>query len=133
MGKYDDIIALEHPVSQHYPRMSSRDRAAQFAPFAALTGYESVIAETGRETSEKLELDEAQLLSLNESMRTILDNLTSHPRVRLGYFVPDRKKHGGSYMQIEGNVRNVDQQSNTMVLVEGLSIPLENIYEITLL
>lgn len=125
--KYMGIIDHEHHVSQRHPRMSRLDRAAQFAPFAALTGYDSVIAETGRETTQRAELDEMQLLRLNEAMRTIQERLPERPMVRITRFVPDARKEGGSYEVLEGRVRNIDHSAGMLVLADGRSVPLEDV------
>lgn len=133
MEKYMGIIDHEHHVSLRHPRMSMMERAAQFAPFAALTGYDSVIAETGRETNERVELDEMQVLRLDEVMRDILDALPERPHVRLTRFVPDPRKEGGSYVAVEGNVRNVDFAAGTMVLTDDRAIPLRDICDLRIL
>lgn len=133
MDKYMEIIGHEHHVSVRHPRMSALDRAAQFAPFAALTGYESVIAETGRQTQERIELDDMQLLQLNRAMMVIQEKLAERPMVRLARFVPDARKKGGCYTVQEGKVRNIDHASGTMVLCDGSSIPLSDLYRIDLL
>ena len=131
--KYMEIIGHGHHVSQRHPRMSRKERAAQFAPFAALTGYDSVIAETGRETSIRTELDEMQLLSLNEAMATIRERLSEHPMVRIRRFVPDSRKDGGSYEDLEGSIRNIDQSEGTLVLRDGKNVPLKDICSIEIL
>lgn len=129
--KYKDIIDHEHHVSSRHPRMSALDRAAQFAPFAALTGYDSVIAETGRQTHDRVELDEMQILSLNEAMACIQERLPNRPKVRLTRFVPDSRKKGGSYQTLEGRVRNIDHTAGTMILYDGSSIPLKDLTQLT--
>lgn len=129
--KYLGIIDHEHHVSSRHPRMSALDRAAQFAPFAALTGYDSVIHEIGRPTQEKMELDEMQMLHLNEAMMTIEGRLSERPRVSLTRFVPDTRKKGGSYESLEGRVRNIDHGNGTMVLCDGSSIPLRDLTQLT--
>lgn len=132
MEKYMGIIDHEHHVSQRHPRMSLMDRAAQFAPFAALTGYDSVIAETGRETSDRAELDEMQIFRLDAAMRSIQENLAARPYVRLTRFVPDSRKNGGRYEVIEGSVRNIDQSIGTLVLTDDRAIPLRDIFDMEL-
>ena len=132
LEKYMGIIDHEHHVSPRHPKMSIMERAAQFAPFAALTGYDSVIAETGRETNERLELDEMQVLRLDEAMRDILEALPERPRVRLTRFVPDSRKSGGSYVAVEGNVRNVDFSAGTLILTDDRAIPLRDICDLVL-
>lgn len=129
--KYKAIIDHKHHVSSRHPRMSALDRAAQFAPFAALTGYDSVIAETGRQTQDRVELDEMQILGLNEAMAGILERLSDRPKVRLTRFVPDSRKKGGSYQTLEGRVRNIDLAAGTMILCDGTSIPLRDLTRLT--
>lgn len=130
--KYEAIIGHEHHVSTRHQRMSALDRAAQFAPFAALTGYESVIEETGRQTQERVDLDEMQMQNLNEAMMTIQERLSERPKVSLTRFVPDSRKKGGSYEDMEGRVRNIDHAAGTMILCDGSIIPLRNLTHITL-
>lgn len=132
MEKYKEIIGHEHHVSTKHPRMSTLDRAAQFAPFAALTGYDSVIAETGRETSQKAELDEMQLLRLNKALMTIQERLTERPEVRITMFVPDKRKKGGRYTVIEGKVRNLDHGEKTLILCDDSRIPLKDLLSVVL-
>lgn len=101
MGKYDDIIDLPHFVSKKYPQMSMRDRAAQFSPFAALTGYDAEIKETARLTDKRIEFDEDVLDRLNERLnilRKCLDDGDVNPDVRITYFEKDLKKDGGKYI-----------------------------------
>lgn len=103
MGKYDDIINLPHFVSKKYPQMSMRDRAAQFSPFAALTGYDAEIKETTRLTDRRIELDEDVLDKLNERLyilRKVLDDGSVYPEVRITYFEKDLKKDGGKYIML---------------------------------
>ena len=107
MGKYDDIIDLPHFVSKKYPQMSMRDRAAQFSPFAALTGYDAEIKETARLTDKRIEFDEDVLDRLNERLnilRKCLDDGDVYPDVRITYFEKDLKKDGGKYITMSGRV-----------------------------
>lgn len=132
-GKYDDIIGLEYKGPQRHPRMSIHERAAQFAPFAALTGYDDVIAETGRLTGSKIELDEEQRASLNAVLQTIRGRLLERPEVLLTYFRPDSRKAGGTYLRIKGHVRNIDEASRLVVLADGPSIPIDDLFSIFLI
>lgn len=129
---YDDIINLPHPVSETRPRMTMTERAAQFAPFAALTGYGARIDETGRLTDEKLELDEEQKLALNETLNAVSRRLGSRPAVSVSWFVPDESKEGGRTESREGNARRVDSQRGTLTLTDGTVIPFENLYRLEL-
>lgn len=132
-GKYDDIIGLEYKGPKRHPRMSIHERAAQFAPFAALTGYDDVIAETGRLTGSKIELDEEQRASLNAVLQTIRGRLLERPEVILTYFRPDSRKAGGTYLRIKGHVRNIDEASRLVVLADGPSIPIDDLFSIFLI
>ncbi len=132
-GKYDDIIGLEYKGPKRHPRMSIHERAAQFAPFAALTGYDDVIAETGRLTGSKIELDEEQRASLNAVLQTIRDRLLERPEAILTYFRPDSRKTGGTYLSIKGHVRNIDEASRLVVLADGPSIPIDDLFSIFLI
>ncbi|MBR5956549.1 MAG: hypothetical protein IK022_08435 [Bacteroidales bacterium] len=132
-GKYDDIIGLEYKGPKRHPRMSIHERAAQFAPFAALTGYDDVIAETGRLTGSKIELDEEQRASMNAVLQTIRGRLLERPEVILTYFRPDSRKAGGTYLRIKGHVRNIDEASRLVVLADGPSIPIDDLFSIFLI
>ena len=132
-GKYDDIIGLEYKGPKRHPRMSIHERAAQFAPFAALTGYDDVIAETGRLTGAKIELDEEQRDSLNAVLQTVRGRLLERPEVLLTYFRPDSRKAGGTYLRIKGHVRNIDEASRLVVLADGPSIPIDDLFSIFLI
>lgn len=132
-GKYDDIIWLEYKGPKRHPRMSIHERAAQFAPFAALTGYDDVIAETGRLTGSKIELDEEQRASLNAVLQTVRGRLLERPEVLLTYFRPDSRKAGGTYLRIKGHVRNIDEASRLVVLADGPSIPIDDLFSISLI
>ena len=111
--RYDDIIHLPHPTSAKYPRMSMMDRAAQFSPFAALTGYEAAIRETARVTEPKIELDEYEKEVLNERLQMLQETMTQHPTISLTYFLPDERKDGGSYVSLTGAVKHIDNDKHT--------------------
>lgn len=128
--KYDDIINLPHHVSPKRSRMSNYDRAAQFSPFAALTGYDGVIQETARLTDAQVELDEGGKALLNEKLQLILENIDAEPKVTLTYFQPDERKLGGAYMTITGRVKKLDSYSQSVLLTDGNVIPIERIYAI---
>ena len=104
-NRYADIINLPHHVSKTRPQMPIADRAAQFSPFAALTGYDSAIEETGRLTDSFIELDESRKAVLNEKLQSMLKNIKEQPEVAITYFQPDEKKNGGSYINISGVVK----------------------------
>jgi hypothetical protein len=128
--KYADIIDLPRPVSKKRSPMSNHDRAAQFSPFAALTGYDAVIAETGRLTDTQAELDEGGKQLLDEKLQLILAHLEENPWVSLQVFCPDSRKSGGEYRQISGHVKKIDSVTRCMVLTEGEVIPIDRIYGI---
>ena len=107
-GQYDDIIRLPHPDSPRHPRMSLYDRAAQFSPFAALTGHSAAIAETGRLTDQRTELDEYEMARVDAELQRLQELLPSRPTASITYFVPDERKNGGSYQTVTGEVKRID-------------------------
>ena len=130
MGKYDDIIDLPHHVSETHPPMSRADRAAQFSPFAALTGYDAAVRETARVTERRIELDEGVKAELNARLNCILEHLSEHPQVSLTYFVPDEKKSGGAYRTVTGTVRKLDSVAKTLTLADGTVVPMEEMVHV---
>ncbi len=130
MGKYDDIIDLPHHVSETHPPMSRADRAAQFSPFAALTGYDAAVRETARVTERRIELDEGVKAELNARLNCILEHLSEHPQVSLTYFVPDEKKSGGAYRTVTGAVRKLDSVAKTLTLADGTVVPMEEMVHV---
>ena len=131
-GKYDDIINLPHHVSKDRPRMSIGDRAAQFGAFAALTGYDGQIKETARLTEEDVALTEYQYRILNEKMAYIVAHREEHPLVGVRYFVPDKRKNGGSYEEYRGRVWKIKEYEKEMVFEDGTCIPIREIKELHL-
>jgi len=125
MNDYDDIINLPHYEPRHHSRMPMWNRAAQFAPFAALTGYEAVIQETGRLTDEWVAPGEYGNDELNRKMALLLDRLPEHPRVVIEYFQPDARKEGGAYKTCTGRVRLVDENERFLELQGGRKIPID--------
>lgn len=119
---YADIVNLPHHVSEKHPRMEMIKRAAQFAPFAALTGYEDEVMETARLTDAETELDESELAALD---RTVRQAFSDGKRVEITYFVPDAKKSGGKYETAEGMIRKIE--TGDIVLDTGLRIPLTRV------
>lgn len=128
--KYDDIINLEHPTSKRHPRMSAMDRAAQFAPFSALTGYDDMVVERARITGSRMELDDMQKMALDESMTYVLEHLSERPQVKITWFIKDARKSGGRYQEIEDAVQNVEVPNRMIILRNGLKIPMDDILEI---
>ena len=128
---YDDIMHLPHPDSSKHPRMAALGRAVQFAPFAALTGYEGTIRETARLTETKAELDEDKIAALDMKLRFLADHLTECPEVSITYFKPDSRKQGGAYQVITGTVKKIDAFKKTVLMAEGTLIPIADIFEIS--
>ena len=128
---YKDIIHLLHHVSQNHPQMPLRDRAAQFAPFAALPGYESAVGETARLTSERRELDPQKAEELNRRLTERAARLPDHPEVTVEYFVPDERKSGGAYVTVTGRVRHISVPEKVLVMEDGSVIPMEDIVSMT--
>lgn len=128
--KYDDIIGLPHHTSAHRAGMPMIDRAAQFSPFAALTGYEDVIEETGRLTESSTELTEGSKQALNEKFRILAEHCWVTPQVTVTYFEPDRLKTGGSYVTVTARVKRVDEYDQVLRLIDGREIPMEAISRI---
>lgn len=110
--------------------MSMADRAAQFSPFAALTGYEDAITETGRFTEERQELSEDARDRLDRRLQVLIENAHQMPEVCVTYFKPDAKKSGGSYETISGRVRWVDEYEGMVIFTDGVKIPLKDICDI---
>lgn len=129
MGKYDDIINLERPVSKH-SKMSIQDRAAQFAPFAALTGYDGAIKETARLTDRKIIIDDGLKAILDNKLNIINDNLDKKYNISFTYFVPDNKKSGGKYIDVSGIVRRIDKVNGYVILFDKSKIPISEIINI---
>lgn len=127
---YDDILHLPRHVSKVHPRMSRQDRAAQFSPFAALTGHGEAIRETARLTQERMELDENSRLLLDEKLRTLQAQAGQHPKVTITYFQQDPKKAGGAYVEASGSIKRIDQVERMLLLCDGEKIPLDDIIEI---
>ncbi|MFZ2414042.1 MAG: hypothetical protein WAW16_07475 [Candidatus Cryosericum sp.] len=130
MGPYDDIINLPHHVSTSRPRMSVLDRAAQFSPFAALTGFEDAVEETARLTDERADLDEDAKAALNVRLLMIQEQLDDQPQVFITYFKPDDKKTGGAYITAKGCVKTIDEYERTVVMKDGARIPVNDIIKI---
>lgn len=119
---YEDIIGLEHPVSQNHPPMDRLDRAVQFSPFAALTGYEEALKETERLTDIKRELGEDEARILDEKLRIIDERIGEGPEVSVTYFEPDERKTGGRYITVKDVIKRIDHQRMELVLEKGTRI-----------
>lgn len=130
MGAYDDIINLPHHVSTRHPRMPAIDRAAQFSPFAALTGFEGAVREAGRLTDSKIDLCEDQQADLDARLRMLEDVLPQHPKVTVVYYVSDRYKSGGAYISVSGEIKKIDRISSNIILQDNTTIPIDSIFQI---
>ena len=130
--KYKDMLHLTHPVSATLPRLPLQDRAAQFSPFAALTGYDDALRETARRTDRFVELDEDRKQEIDRQISYLQQHLLDTVPVKIIYFVPDEKKDGGSYTAVEGCVRKIDENTKSL-RIQGTEIPVERIYEIDFL
>lgn len=130
INKYVDIINLPHHVSKRHPQMSMEARAAQFAPFAALTGYSDAIKETGRLTEERIEIDEELKAIIDCKLQIIQDKIQLKPKVTITYFLPDNKKNGGEYLTIVGNVKNIDMYNQVIKFTDNTIIPIDEIIEV---
>lgn len=128
---YDDIINLPHHVSDHHPQMSRSDRAGQFSPFAALTGYEQAVEETARRVDQKLEIDEYRAESINSALNYLKTNIRSLPLMDVVYFLKDQHKEGGSYLRKTLKIARIDEYKRFISDVNGLKISFEDIYELS--
>lgn len=129
--KYDDIINMPHHVSQKRRHMLRLNRAAQFASFAALSGYEDAIDETARRTDCKAELCEDDAAELDEKIKLLSDKISEEPYCEVTYFVPDRLKSGGKYITVSGNLRLIEEMPRQLVFCGGMRIPLDGVVKIS--
>ena len=135
MGRYDDIIDLPYKKSERHAHMSMHDRAAQFAPFAALTGYGEAVEETARFTEAKIELAEDRIAEINEvltELKKTLDKPLGEVEVELDFFVQDKLKQGGKYLLYKGIVDKLDEHEKRLRLGTGIWINIEDIFDIKL-
>lgn len=129
-GLYDDIIQMPHHVSATRKRMSMLDRAAQFSPFAALTGYDAAIRETGRLTENAIDLDVDSKAILNEKLQNLSALQEAQPEITVTYFVPDERKNGGAYVTVTGKVKKVDPYEQVLLMTDGTAVCFRRILEI---
>lgn len=129
-GPYDDILHLPHPTSKRHPRMPIADRAAQFSPFAALTGHGAAIEETARVTDRRIELDEDAKEQLDQMLQLLLERIDEQPEITVTWFSPDKKKAGGQYHTATGKLKRIDSREGRLILTDGNQIPLEDLLEI---
>ncbi len=124
---YDEIIHLPHHVSKKHPPMSMRNRAAQFAPFAALTGHAAAVEETARFTEDEMDIDHNIHDRLDEQLMILRSYLKEEPEITITYFKPDDKKSGGSYEIISGHLKKIDEFDHCICMKEGQIIAMERI------
>ncbi len=129
-NSYDDIIHLPHHVSATRPRMPAIDRAAQFSPFAALTGHDAAIKETARLTDERVELDESMKAALNDRLLMIAERIKEQPEIAITYFQPDEKKSGGAYVTAAGIAKKIDEYDRVVLMTDSTEIPIDEIISI---
>ena len=132
MGKYDDILHLSYPFPSTRPRMNSTDRAAQFSPFAALTGFEAVIEESGRLTQSAIELDESAKTEVDQALRQLSEQIHTQPKATITYFQSDARKLGGAYLTVTGNIKKIDSYEMRLILTDDTCIPISAIVQIYL-
>ena len=130
MRDYDDIINLARPQYHDLPPMSIHDRAAQFSPFAALVGYDAAVEETARLTDSRREMEQDEINELNRQLSELNDRLSDRPKIRVTYFIRDKKKEGGRYASKIGNARTIDQAENRIVFTDGESVPVKDMYSV---
>lgn len=128
--QYDDIINLPHHVSKKHPQMSLFNRAAQFSPFAALTGHEDAINETARLTDVFVELSDDKKEQLDEQLQLLKENLNQKPECEIVYFQPDEKKDGGIYVTVHGRVKKIDEYAHQIIFTDGTVLPIEHIFSV---
>lgn len=128
MDDYSDIINLSRPISKK-PHMSLHQRSAQFAPFAALTGYDGQVKEAARLTHKRIEIDEELKLVLDMKLQVIQDMIASKPLLEITYFVPDENKSGGEYVTINNNIKKLDTYSNQIIMQNGTTIVIDEIID----
>ena len=126
-NKYDDIIDLPHHVSERHPQLSKASYAAQFSPFAALSGYDGIVAEVARLTDERIELGESEMEILSAKLQIVGDHIKERPVIELTYFKPDEKKSGGAYLQKTAQVKRIDDVERIMYFMDGTNLPIDDI------
>lgn len=127
---YEDIVNLPRPISKKHPDPPRSERAARFAPFAAITGYEETVLEEARVTEEKIELDECALILLDKKLNVLQNHLSQSPEITITYFIPDKKKNGGAYRKITGSVKRIDSYKKLLIMNDDEKIQIEDIYKL---
>ena len=128
--KYSDIIDLPHHVSTKHPHLSREQKAAQFAPFAALTGFDDDVQETARLTDKRIDIDDGLKEIISNKLNIIDVNIKKHPSVTFTYFIQDKKKSGGKYVEVTGNVKKINIFDNYVLLDDNTKIPIIDIIDI---
>ena len=131
MNEYNDIINLPHYVSKKHPQMSKEARSAQFAPFAALSGYEDAIKETAKLTDNKIELSDEMINIINDKLLFIEKNIQDKPLITITYFVPDKRKNGGEYISVTNSIKQIDLINNIIILTNKQKICINDIIGIS--
>lgn len=132
MGIYDDIIELSYKKSLRHTPMSLHDRAAQFSPFAALTGYDEAVAEVSRLTEEKRKLSDDEQAYINEQLKLLAQSVGGQPQVDMIYFKKDTKKQGGQYCSYSGAIKKIDKYEGVIITEQGEKIAFDDILKICL-
>lgn len=132
-GPYDDIINLPHHVSSTRPRMSSENRAAQFSPFAALTGYDAAVKETGRLTDKRIELDDNAMAQLDMKLHMLSDRISQLPEVSITHFKEDEKKDGGVYITTMGRIKKIDIYKRLIVFEDDDKVEIDDVIDIDIM
>ena len=133
INKYDDIINLPHHVSPTRPQMPVADRAAQFSPFAALTGHDAAVKETARLTQEWVELTEGSKEYVDRQLQMVKEYIKTHPKIVVTYFCPDARKAGGEYISLTGKVKKINEYERNILLEDETLIPIDMIFDINVL
>jgi len=129
-GKYDDIINLPHHVSERHPQLSKASYAAQFSPFAALSGYDGIVSESARVTDERVELGETDMEILSVKIQILNDHIKEQPEISLTYFKPDEKKAGGAYLQKVACIKRIDDVERIIHFTDGTNLPIDDITDL---
>ena len=128
--KYKDIIALPHPTSKHHTQMPMTDRAAQFSPFAALTGHSEVIKETARLTDKRIILDESKIAELDHKLQMLAERISENPEISVTFFREDSLKEGGAYVSKVGRIKGIDRHKQILIMMDGVEIEFGDVVEI---
>ena len=126
-GPYDDIIDLPHPISRNHPQQPMEKRAAQFSPFAALTGYDDAVEETARYTDTKQELTEESKAKINEALFALAARAGGQTQIELTYFAPDANKSGGTYRTVRAQLKKIDAFEKQLILTNGMRVPFADV------